>query len=309
MYKLAFTLPIALFIIVSCKKEDPPIEVEDIASYTVAPNSTDNDYESDEKEHYIFYNNESNVNKLLLFVGGTYSKPESYGTFCNHAAKLGCHVISISYPNNVAAASLKESTDLYAFDNYRDELCFGNPVSDAVEIDELNCIVTRATKLLIHLSTQYPTQNWGQYLIDGNAPDWSKIIIAGHSQGSGHACYIAKSNVVNRVLMFSGPNDYSTHFGAPGNWLSTVGVTPTSSQYAFLHINDEVVPYERQLANIRAIGLISAVDSTTLMDNLTGAYEDKNAFHTAIAAISEHGATLGGNWRLPNFWTYLLGEN
>ncbi len=308
MYKLAFTLPIILFIFASCKKEEPPV-VDEIARYTVAPNATDNGYDSGEKEHLIFYNNDLNANKLLLFIGGTYSKPETYETFCKHAAELGCHVISISYPNNVAAASLKESADLYAFDNYRDELCFGNPVSDAVAVDELNCVVTRSKKLLMHLSAHYPTQDWGQYLIDGNAPDWSKIMVAGHSQGSGHACYIAKSNVVNRVLMFSGPNDYSTHFDAPGNWLSMTGVTPTSSQYAFLHINDEVVPYERQLANIRAIGLIGAADSTTLMDNLTGAYESENAFHTAISAISEHGSTLGGNWRLPNFWTYLLGEN
>ncbi|MFT5822725.1 MAG: hypothetical protein ACI8ZM_003982 [Crocinitomix sp.] len=309
MNKIIGILSLVLIVFASCEKEDPPPVVEELARYTVAPSATDNGYETGEKEHLIFYNNETNVNKLLLLIGGSYSNPETYETFCKHAAKLGCHVISISYPNNVAAASLKESDDLYAFDNYRDELCFGNPVSDAVDVNELNSVVTRSTKLLMHLVAQYPAQNWGQYLIDGNAPNWSKIMVAGHSQGSGHACYIAKTNVVNRVLMFSGPNDYSTHFEAPGNWLSNSGVTPAASQYAFLHANDEVVPYEYQLANIRAIGVLAAADTTTLMNDLSGTYDNKNAYHTTITALTEHGSTLGGNWRLPNFWTYLLGEN
>ncbi|NOQ73794.1 MAG: hypothetical protein GQ574_17435 [Crocinitomix sp.] len=309
MKRLAWILPLVLIVFASCKKDVPPPVEETLERYTIAPSATDNAYNSGEKRHLIFYNNETNVNKLLLFFGGTYSNPETYETFCEHAAELGCHVISLSYPNNVAAASFKESDNIDAFDNFRDEMCFGNPVSDAVNVNELNSVVTRSTKLLQHLAAQYPTQNWGQYLIDGNAPDWSKIMLGGHSQGSGHACYIAKTIVVNRVLMFSGPNDYSTHFEAPATWLSLSGVTPVASQYAFLHANDEVVPYEYQLANIRAIGVIGAADTTTLMDDLSGAYNNKNAYHTSISALTEHGSTLGGNWRLPNFWTYLLGEN
>jgi hypothetical protein len=308
MKKLTWILPVLLLVFASCKKEDPPVE-DAVSRITVAPSSTDAAYDSGDKEHLVFYNSETNTNKLLLFFGGTYSNPTTYETFCEHAADLGCHVISLSYPNNVAAASLKESDDLYAFDNYRDELCYGNPVSDAVSVDELNCVVTRSSKLLIYLTAQFPSQNWGQFLVDGNAPDWSKIIVAGHSQGSGHAGYIAKSNAVNRVLMFSGPNDYSTHFEAPGNWLSTSGLTPASSHYAFLHAQDEVVPFERQFANIKALGVIGATDTTTLMDDLSGNYNNKNGFHTEISAITEHGSTLGGNWKLPPFWTYLLGEN
>ena len=298
----------ALFVlsVLSCKKdEEPPVVNEE--TYYVETRDTDAGYPAGEDPHLIMRNNNASTNKLVLFFGGTWSKPETYEVFCDHARDNGFDVISLSYPNNVAAASLKESDDLYAFDNYRDELCYGNAVSDAVEVNELNCIVTRTTKLLMYLSQTYPDQNWAQYLVDGNAPNWSRIIVAGHSQGSGHAAYLAKMNNVNRALMFSGPNDYSTHFEAAGNWLSMSGLTPVSQQYIFLHAEDEVVPYERQFINAQALGLLGAEDTTILMDDLDAPYGNYNAYHTNITAISNHGSTTGSNWKLPAFWDYLLG--
>ena len=92
----------------------------------------------------------------------------------------------------MAAASLANDPDPLVFDKYRQEACFGTPVSDDVAIDSLNSIHTRAVNLLLYLDLTYPADNWGQYLATSVTLDWSRIIVGGHSQGSGHACYLAK---------------------------------------------------------------------------------------------------------------------
>lgn len=291
----------------SCKKdEEPPVEEDEIV-YFIAPDLTNAEYASGEEPHYILKNRTNQKNRLLLFIGGTYSKPDTYSIICEHAVGRGLDVISISYPNNVPAASLKDSDNLMAFDLYRDELCFGNPGSDAVEIDELNSIVSRLVNLLNYLQSTYPEQDWNKYLVDENTPDWSKIIVSGHSQGSGHSAYLAKTYSVYRNVMFSGPNDYSNHFDAPANWLSLPGVTPNENQFVLLHIEDEVVPYSSQLANIQSMGLLGTGESTTLMDNLSSPFNNDNCFHTNITAlISSHSSTTGGNNKLKGLWNYMF---
>ena len=205
-----------ILIMLSCNKEDdeteaPIIDAQNV-SLLVAPIQTDVNFLSTEKEHYVVRNNQIHLNKLLLFIGGSFSTPENYNIVCDYSATIGLDVISLSYPNNIPAATLGSSSDQFVFDNYRDEICFGNPVSDAVDVNTLNSIQTRAIKLLEYLHLEYPDQNWNQYLTASNTLRWNKIIVSGHSQGSGHACYLGKKNLVDRVVMFSGPSDYSTFY-------------------------------------------------------------------------------------------------
>ena len=181
------------FIILSCSKSDPSADAPATnVSVLIQPNQTDAGYASTDQAHYVIRNTKTHLNKMLLFIGGSFSIPNNYTFITDHAAFIGLDVISLSYPNNVAAASLGTSTDPLVFDKYREELNFGNPVSDDVSVDVLNCISTRATKLVIYLKTTFPNQNWAQYLTSSNTLQWDKIIVAGHSQGSGHACYLGK---------------------------------------------------------------------------------------------------------------------
>jgi hypothetical protein len=152
----------------------------------------------------------------------------------------------------------------------------------------------------------YPDQNWGQYLTTTNTLQWGKIIVAGHSQGSGHACYLGKKNLVDRVVMFSGPNDYSTYFSTAANWLSLSGQTPLTKQFSLLHTKDEIVPFSNQVANLKGLGLLEADQNPTLADNLTTPYSNARSLSLNIPAISNHSSTIGGNAILPNIWTYLL---
>lgn len=283
-----------------------PDVVEQNISILVQPNQTDPNYASSDQSHYVVRNTKTHSNKLLVFIGGSFSIPKDYNLFCNHAATIGFDVVSLSYPNDVGTAPLGTSTDPLIFDNYRDELCFGNQVSSVVSVDILNSISTRVTKLLLFLKSTYPDQNWGQYLTASNTIVWSKVVVVGHSQGSGHACYLGKKNLVDRVVMLSGPNDFSTHFNSPANWLTQTGQTPLNKHFSLLHTQDEIVSYQNQVANLRGLGLLSAAQNPTLVDNLSSPYSNARVLSLNIPAISYHNSPIGANTILPNIWTYML---
>jgi hypothetical protein len=310
--KLLITILISSLMVLSCKKNETPTPDNSVAqniSVLVKPSETDNNYSSTDESHYVVRNTKTHINKLLLFIGGSYSIPKNYNTVCDHGATIGLDVISLSYPNEIAAAPLGTSSDKLIFDNYRDELCFGNQVSNAVSVNQLNCIVTRTTKLLIYLKNTYPDQNWGQYLSSTNTILWNKVVVSGHSQGSGHACYLGKKNLVDRVVMFSGPNDYSSFYSSAANWLTQSGQTPLTKQFALLHAQDEIVPFNNQVVNLRGLGLLTASQSPLAVDNLSSPYSNGRALSVNITALSNHSSTIGNNAKLPDIWTYLFTGN
>jgi len=307
------TIIFLLFMVISCRKDDnpdPPMtgEPQNI-SVLIAPNLTDANYASDDKEHYVLSNGQTRLNTLLLFIGGTSSAPDDYVFVCDHAASIGLDVISLSYPNGVAAAPLGSSSDPLIFDNYRDEICFGSQGSDVVDVNVLNSINSRTENLLKYLVLEYPGQNWEQYLTASNTLRWDKIIVSGHSQGAGHAGYLGKENSVNRVVMFSGPNDYSTFFEAPANWLSESGATPVDKHFSLLHERDQVVDFAFQVANLRALGLLSENEEPILADDLTSPYSNANSLSINTPALSFHSGPIGSNRILPEIWTYLFTGN
>jgi hypothetical protein len=300
---------------VSCSKDNnntpvnPDNTIAQNSSVLVQPAQTDANYATTEESHYVVRNNKTHLNKLLLFIGGSYSVPKNYNLVCDRGATIGLDVISLSYPNLVATAPLGTSADKLIFDNYRDEICFGNQVSNEVSVDALNCIATRATRLVLFLKNTYPDQNWGQYLTTTNTLQWNKIIVSGHSQGSGHACYLGKKNGVDRVVMFSGPNDYSIYYSSPANWLTISGLTPLNKQFSLLHTQDEIVPFGNQVANLRGLGLLSATENPVLADDLTSPFANTHSLSLNIPANSYHSAPIGANSKLPNIWTYLFTAN
>lgn len=279
-------------------------------AFHVRPNQTDARY-AEQDSNYIVRNTSARNNRLFLFIGGSSSSPKSYSLICQYAASVGFDVVSLSYPNDVAAAPLGVSADSLVFDGYRQEVCFGTPASEHVEVDTLNSIHTRTLKLMQYLAATYPAQGWGEYLTAPDRLDWNRIAVGGHSQGSGHACYLGKHFAVERVLMFSGPNDYSTRYGRPGHWLSVPGATPVQRQYFYLHLQDEAVPFSRQLANNASIGLLAAHD-TTLVDALAAPYENSHALYTnqmPLVPGQYHNSTVGGNPINRGVWRYMLGAD
>lgn len=307
MKKIAIIFSILIFL--SCNKEDdqttPVINPQNV-SLLIEPVQTDSNYLRTEKKHYVVRNNQTHLNKLFLFIGGSWSLPRNYNIVCDYGASIGLDVISLSYPNNVATEPLGSSSDQFVFDNYRDEICFGNPVSDEVDVNNLNSINTRTIKLLEYLHLEYPDQNWNQYLTSSNTLQWDKIIVSGHSQGSGHACYLGKHNLVDRVVMFAGPNDYSTFYNEPANWISEIGNTPLNKQFSLLHTQDEIVSFSNQVDILRDLGVLSSTETPTLVDFLTTPYANSNSLSLNISATLNHNSTIGGNSILPEVWKYML---
>jgi len=279
-----------------------------INTFYVLPLQTDINYVAVQDSHLVVRNTVTNINKLFLFIGGTGSNTQSYQTISNFAGNLGYDVINLSYENNVAAASLANSSDSLVFDKYRQEVCYGTPTSADVAVDTLNSIYTRTVKLINYLNTTYPTQNWNQYLINSTTLDWTKIAVGGHSQGGGHACYFAKYNNVERVLMFSSPNDYSNYFSNAANWLRTPGITPINKHFAYLSLLDEVIAFNKQLVNLQGLGLYPFYD-TTYVDISSSPYSNSHCLYTTQTpglAILYHNSTTKFSILNNAVWTYLL---
>ena len=229
-------------------------------------------------------------------------------------------MVSIAYPNSPTVGSLCDaSSDSLCFDKVRQEICYGTPVSTLVSVDTFNCINTRLVKLLQFLLTTYPTDGWGQFLT-GNIVTWNTIVTSGHSQGSGHAMYLAKTQAVNRVAMFSGVDDFSTHFNKPAHWIYNSGLTPISSIYSFLHLQDDVEPYPHEYSNMQALGLMSTGDDSTIVDNKTIPYNNSHCLYTNVtpphvsipssyhdATVVDYFTPLSGSIPLYTpVWTYML---
>lgn len=298
-------LLLVLLLLISCNKESVSPEETFLL---VSPAATNIAYSTDDESHYVLKSKLNNQNKLVLFIGGSYSVPKDYNRLCEYLATLGFDIISLSYPNQVATAPLGTSADKLIFDTYRDEVCFGNSVSQEVSVDPLNSINDRLINLLQFLANKYPGQRWGDYLSNQQTPEWSKILLAGHSQGAGHAAYLAKKRLVHRVILFSGPNDYSSYYQAAGNWLQMPGLTSAANHYALVHELDEIVPFTNQVVNLKALGLLTPEESPMPAGGLTSTFNEARALSINSPALSFHNSTVGANPQLPTIWKYLFGR-
>ncbi len=291
------------------------ISFSQLQTFYVNPNQTDPNY-APQDSNLIVRNTSTQINKLFLFFGGSYSSPKHYRFICNVAANYGYDAISLCYIDTVPVYYLGYYLDSLVFDKFRQEICFGTPQSPYVTVDTLNSIYTRTLKLIQYLSVTYPSQNWGQYLLSPTTLDWSKIAVSGHSQGSGHSAYLAKYFPVERNVMFSGPNDYSSHYNCSAHWLRQAGVTPTNKQFVFLHLQDEVVPFEHQFTNISGLGMLQT-DDTTIVDNALPPYSNSHCLYSNYEPIfngNYHNSTCIGIYTPINsgdtvflpVWQYML---
>lgn len=204
----------------------------------VDPNRTDTAIEAVQGPHLALYDPEITSNhRLLVYFVGTGDRAENGLTIAQSFVRLGYHVIALDYENKVLANSCVSSTDSSCFDSYRAAIVSGTPGSDKVRVDRPNAILNRLEKLLAYLVKEDSGGGWGEFFADGS-PTWGQMVLAGHSQGSGHAAYIAKMYEVDKVVMFSGPQDYLATFDKPAPWESRPSATPASRFYAFLNVND-----------------------------------------------------------------------
>lgn len=238
--------------------------------------------------------------QLYLFLAGTGRSAESSLLMDRVFAGWGYHAISLDYEDNVIAVTCAHSSNSACFDNYRRAIVTGAPVSAKVRVDAANSILNRLARLLSYLVEFDPEGGWNQFVTDGQ-PAWSLIIVAGHSQGAGHAAYIGKLFTVNRVLMFSGPQDYLDNLNEPAPWQAREGATPPSRFFAFLNLQDPFNVHH-QIAN--CMELMSMREPNTLMvEPGEGIHGDHHILINNYPTRQHHGSTLFPQFE--NVWKYM----
>lgn len=316
-----------IFAMFSCKKQNETGEgaannngaANQLIASTVTPSATNPQIASYNNPHYVYLDTRVvPKNKLFVFLPGTSGFPSVYTLIAKKAANLGYHSIGLMYPNGseiyIASGSNPDNT---SFGRCRQEIFEGTDQSAALSINPDNSIKGRLTKLLEYLKSQNPNQNWGQYLINGQV-DWSKIIIAGHSQGGGHALYISKKVSVHKAIAFASI-DWNAFLGESASWISETGATPVSKIYSFNSVNDQIFSYANVVTQLNDLGLPG---SPVSIDNNNSPYQNSHRLITsATPAISilvpDHNLICLDQYipktpsglvipSIDNAWTYLL---
>jgi hypothetical protein len=259
-------------------KEEEEIKPPAFYEYLVLPQQTDSLIENSTEPHYAYLDTHVNSkNKLLLFIGGTRSYPFHFKLFSKTAAALGYHVVNINYPNAVSVRVCSSKEDFGCFEKFREEILFGENLSGYVQVDKNNCLQNRIVKLLQYLHKQYSDQGWNQYY-SGSDLVYQKFVVAGHSQGGGHAAYLAHKFELDRLIVLSAPNDYSERYAQSAAWCRAVFKTPSQRFYGLNHKRDEIVPVEQQYTVWSDMKMLAIADTVSA---------DGDTFKTSHALVTD----------------------
>lgn len=240
--------------------------------------------------------------KLIFMIQGTGGSATGMRSIDSIFAMMGYHVVSIDYKNNVISTICLHSKDSMCADYFRRENITGKSLSAEIDVDSVNSILNRFTTFLLYLDKTDSKGGWNRFIKRGK-PQWKNIIVAGHSQGAGHAAYLGKLFKVNRVLIFSGPQDYLEDLKMPAPWLSMKSATPIKRYFAFLNLKDPFhIKY--QIANCEKIMNHTYPDTLMIYPGIP----IKSHHHILVNNIptnAPHSSTLFPEFK--NVWAYMLG--
>lgn len=210
-----------------------------IAPIQLDPSSVNPKAKKINGEHLAYETPLARNGKLLVTVGGTGSKPLNFRALQQFATTLGYDVVALDYPNAVTTVKCRLAKDLNCFDHFHQEIVQGKEVSDLCTVDLNNSLEQRLRDVLKHLSATAGRSNasgrWSEYYSQGQI-QWSKLVLVGHSQGSGHVAFLGKLHKVDRVFLIAGPQDSFDPLPAP--WLLQAGATSNDRYFALLHKDD-----------------------------------------------------------------------
>jgi len=174
---------------------------------------------------------------------------------------------------------------------------------------------------LIYMQQIDAAGNWAQYLDASNQLKWDKIVVAGHSQGGGHAGIIGKNKRVARVIMLAAM-DFSGVRNSPANWILAPSVTPDSEYYGFSHQQDEEINYTTLSTRVWTSYGMTVFGSPVNVDSSPPPYSNTHSLTSSFLAIptgsNYHGAiVVDGRFPVNEngvsiydpVWRYLLGTS
>lgn len=156
--------------------------------------------------------------------------------------------------------------------------------SDLVEVDAENGVFHRLERLLAHLETLAPDEDWSRYRNASGAVRWNRVLVSGHSQGAGHAAFIARLHRVARAVLFSGTE--------PAPWTQAGDfATPGADFFGLAHFLEPIYPpIQASWDNIGIPGNPTSVDGVsapyggshqlgTAREDCTGDPESNGFYH------------------------------
>jgi dienelactone hydrolase len=288
--------------------------------YNVSPNATDSQINQALEVHYVAINRGvTPKNKLMVFFPGTGGIPRGYKTFTELAANKGFHALALQYVNEDSVNTLcgGSNTDLDCYEKCRLEIIDGTERTSLVNVNRPNSIENRLIKLLKYMHINNPNDGWLQFLDANDNIRWDKIVVAGHSQGGGHAGILGKKHRVARVIMFASA-DYNVAVSAPANWITAPGLTPNADFYGFIHQRDQFFNYGVMVNQVWNVYGMLAFGSPVNVDNSVTPFNDTHSLNSdwTILPIGSdyHSATIvdtrfpvsNGEPLYKSAWEYLL---
>lgn len=209
----------------------------------VAPAQLDPRVDADTLPHVVRWDDAAPAAApLLVWLAGTGGRSTGgpQELFATVLAE-GYRLVVLSYPTTPAVAQAcnaqARARDPGCAGQVRQQRVWGNAPTRWIEDGEQDAIVPRLTRLLRHLAAQdEPGGPWIAYLEDGE-PRWSRLVLAGQSQGGGHAAFLAKGRAVGGVLMFSGGWDQAAG-DALADWYLRPSRTPMERWHSTHHAQE-----------------------------------------------------------------------
>lgn len=293
------------------------------SAYLVTPSATDSNITQVYigERHWVYPPDTNTRNRLLLMLPGTLARPSAYQGVMEAGAAAGLHVIGLVYVNTNDVSS-RCGLDCQCYEDYRMEMIDGTDRTTNLVMDRANSIENRLNKLLLFMATNNPTEGWGQFLDSTTNAVWSNIIVAGHSQGAGHAAMLAHTRRVARVLMFSWSDrclDFPNPVGPPP-WVSTNNPTPGDRYFGFHHTNDPTVLAEWATQTWARLGLPAFGEVTMIEDAPLPPHGPTHshftdtaprgtngaAYHNATAVDLNTPTNAAGQYVYAPLWSYMM---
>lgn len=287
----------------------PPVE------HVVAPSMTDPAIGAPTEDHYAYVRPSlPSRGQLMVFFPGSCAPPFYYRWFLREAANDGLHAIGLSHPNCPevnSTCNAQNPIDADCQEKMRLERLEGVDASPLIDVGPADAIENRLVKLLAWLDAQFPGEGWGQY-VDAGAPRWDKLVVAGHSQGAGHAANIGRLHGVARVVMFDWL-DFVPGVGvAP--WMTKPKATAVEQYFGMYHARSfasSVVPAWNLMGVPATTATVPPEPEPFLHANriLTDVPDGTGgtSFHGAVVANLVTPVRADGTPVLSDAWRYLLG--
>ncbi len=194
------TLVLVCLAVFTTSAQASPPTVRLIAASTTDPAITD----VNGVHHIAIGPAEERIGRLVVFLPGTTARPQDYSMLIEHTTELGYHAIGLAYVNVVPVWMLCSGQGADCQEKVRREILLGTDESELVEIPAPDGVFHRLDALLAHLRLTYPDEDWDAYVDPSGNVRWTKVTVAGQSQGAGHAAFIGRLHRVARVVLFSG---------------------------------------------------------------------------------------------------------